>query len=182
MKHVFVGERFGLDGVEDLILFNADDYTKQQAKNEFNFNTRNDVFGEHIHQFYTFDKTDYHSVRYEGLMSDKEILNKYKIKTMKVTDFILKEHKGFSDGIYLKDEQISKLKEMTIGQRVKTYRQIRNLSAKELGEAIGKDRATIYRYESSSINIPHEVLLKIVNYLNVPINEFQRSFEEVIKQ
>ena len=40
---------------------------------------------------------------------------------------------------------------MTTGERIKQLRKGLGLSADELGEMIGKDRSTIYRYESGDI-------------------------------
>ncbi len=41
---------------------------------------------------------------------------------------------------------------MTIGERIKERRTKLGLSADELAEKLGKNRATIYRYESNDIN------------------------------
>jgi len=40
---------------------------------------------------------------------------------------------------------------MTIGERIKVRRKELGLSADELGEILGKNRATVYRYESNEI-------------------------------
>ena len=56
-----------------------------------------------------------------------------------------------------------------IGSRIKTLRTKRAITADALGNAIGKDRATIYRYESGKINIPYSVLVKIANALNTSV-------------
>ena len=48
---------------------------------------------------------------------------------------------------------------MTIGERIKKLRKEKGISADKLAELIGKDRATIYRYESKDIeNMPTGVL------------------------
>ena len=48
---------------------------------------------------------------------------------------------------------------MTIGERIKQRRLELGLSAEELGKRLGKDRATIYRYESGKIrNLPAATL------------------------
>lgn len=47
----------------------------------------------------------------------------------------------------------------TIGDRIRKRRMELGLSAEELGERLGKDRATIYRYESGKIkNLPAATL------------------------
>lgn len=48
---------------------------------------------------------------------------------------------------------------MTIGERIKKLRKEKGISVDKLAELIGKDRATIYRYESKDIeNMPTGVL------------------------
>ena len=56
---------------------------------------------------------------------------------------------------------------MTIGERIKNLRQKLGLSAEQLGEKIGKDRATIYRYEKNEIeNLPITTLKPLAKALN----------------
>jgi len=48
---------------------------------------------------------------------------------------------------------------MTIGERIRRRRQELGMSADDLAERLGKDRATIYRYESGKIkNLPAATL------------------------
>lgn len=48
---------------------------------------------------------------------------------------------------------------MTIGERIKKLREEKNITVDKLAELIGKNRATIYRYESSEIEkLPISVL------------------------
>ncbi len=48
---------------------------------------------------------------------------------------------------------------MTVGERIRQLRKQRNMSADDLAIKIGKDRSTIYRYESSEIeDMPTSVL------------------------
>lgn len=48
---------------------------------------------------------------------------------------------------------------MTIGERIKKLREEKNMSVDKLAELIGKNRATIYRYESNDIEkLPTSVL------------------------
>ena len=57
---------------------------------------------------------------------------------------------------------------MTIGDRIKQRRLALGLSADQLGERIGKDRATIYRYENNDIKkMPISILGPLANALNV---------------
>lgn len=57
---------------------------------------------------------------------------------------------------------------MNVGKRIKELRKQRGLTADELGELIGKDRATIYRYERGDIGkMPIDILEPISKALNV---------------
>ena len=51
---------------------------------------------------------------------------------------------------------------MTIGERIKKLREEKNITVDKLAELIGKNRATIYRYESSEIEkLPTSVLVPV---------------------
>ena len=57
---------------------------------------------------------------------------------------------------------------MSVGKRIKERRKQLGFSADKLGEMIGKNRATIYRYESDEIeNMPYEVVIPISKALNI---------------
>lgn len=57
---------------------------------------------------------------------------------------------------------------MNIGERIRFKRKQRKMSADKLGELIGKDRATIYRYENNEIeNVPYTLIGKIAEVLEV---------------
>ena len=57
---------------------------------------------------------------------------------------------------------------MTIGERIKLRRQELGMSADDLATRLGKNRATIYRYESDEIeNLPINVLEPLAGILNV---------------
>ncbi len=48
---------------------------------------------------------------------------------------------------------------MTIGERIKLRREQLGLSVDDIAEKLGKNRATIYRYESDEIeNLPLSIL------------------------
>ena len=56
---------------------------------------------------------------------------------------------------------------MTIGQRIKQKRIEMKLSADELAKRLGKNRATVYRYENGDIeNLPIDILEPIAQALN----------------
>ena len=57
---------------------------------------------------------------------------------------------------------------MTFGERVKNRRIELNMSAGELASLIGKNRATVYRYEKGDIeNVPLDVLEPLADALDV---------------
>ena len=57
---------------------------------------------------------------------------------------------------------------MNIGERIKNRRKELKMSADKLGELIGKDRSTVYRYEAGEIeNMPVGIIAKIAKALDV---------------
>ncbi len=68
---------------------------------------------------------------------------------------------------------------MTIGERIKKRRLELNLSADTLANKLGKDRATIYRYESNSIkNFPISILEPLAEALQTTPAYFISSDED----
>lgn len=56
---------------------------------------------------------------------------------------------------------------MTVGQRIQTRRKELEMSAAELGRRIGKNRATVFRYENGDIEkLPVDVLKPIAEALS----------------
>ena len=56
---------------------------------------------------------------------------------------------------------------MNVGQRIKQRRKELRISADELGEALGKDRSTVYRYEKGDIEkLPLDILEPIAKALH----------------
>lgn len=54
------------------------------------------------------------------------------------------------------------------GSRIRELRQERGMTADELGRLIGKNRATVYRYEDGSIDtIPFKIVKRIAEILEV---------------
>ena len=55
---------------------------------------------------------------------------------------------------------------MNIGERIKKLRKEKGLSVDYIAEKLGKNRATIYRYESSEIeNLPYPILVPLADIL-----------------
>lgn len=57
---------------------------------------------------------------------------------------------------------------MTIGEKIKNRRKQLGMTVDDLAEAIGKNRATVYRYESDEIeSMPYNVIVPIANALRL---------------
>lgn len=55
---------------------------------------------------------------------------------------------------------------MNIGERIKKLRKEKGLSVDYIAEKLGKNRATVYRYESSEIeNLPYTILVPLADIL-----------------
>ena len=64
------------------------------------------------------------------------------------------------------------MRELNIGEKIKQRRHELKMSADTLAELIGKDRATLYRYEKSEIKkIPINIVESIAKALNMSIND-----------
>lgn len=61
---------------------------------------------------------------------------------------------------------------MTVGEKIKTFRNIRGISQNMLGQLAGIDGTTIRKYELGSRNPKPDQLLKIAGALGVSINVF----------
>ena len=61
---------------------------------------------------------------------------------------------------------------MTVGEKIKTFRNIRGISQNMLGQLAGIGGTTIRKYELGSRNPKPGQLLKIANALGVSINVF----------
>ena len=71
---------------------------------------------------------------------------------------------------------------MNIGQRIKERRKALKMSADALGEKLGKDRSTIYRYEKGDIeNLPLDILEPIAEALSTT-PAYLMGWEEAIQE
>lgn len=59
-----------------------------------------------------------------------------------------------------------------VGRNVRTIRESRNVSQKELGELIGKSASTVGDYEAGNIDIPCTAILSIAEALKCGPEEF----------
>lgn len=70
---------------------------------------------------------------------------------------------------------------MSVGKRIRARRKQLGFSADKLGEIIGKNRATVYRYESDEIeNMPYDVVLPISKALDISPSYLMGWEEEVV--
>lgn len=68
---------------------------------------------------------------------------------------------------------------MTVGQRIRARRMELNLSVDEIAEKIGKNRATVYRYESGEIeSMPISVLEDLARCLRTTPGDLLTSGSE----
>lgn len=58
-----------------------------------------------------------------------------------------------------------------VGKKIKYFRKAKNMSMEELGNAIGKSKATINRYENNEILLDFLTALEICNVLNIDLND-----------
>ena len=58
-----------------------------------------------------------------------------------------------------------------IGKKIKYFRETKNISMEELGNAICKSKATIARYENNEISLDMLTALEICNTLNIDLND-----------
>jgi transcriptional regulator with XRE-family HTH domain len=71
---------------------------------------------------------------------------------------------------------------MNVGQRIKQRRKELRISADMLGEALGKDRSTIFRYERGDIEkLPLDILEPIAKILQTT-PQYLMGWEEVKKK
>ena len=71
---------------------------------------------------------------------------------------------------------------MTVGERIKQRRLELKMSADKLGEILGKDRSTIYRYEKGDIeNLPLDILEPIAKALHTT-PAYLMGWEEKIEE
>ena len=70
---------------------------------------------------------------------------------------------------------------MTIGEKIKYLRKMHQISVDELASKLGKNRATIYRYEKGDIeNLPLDSLIPLAKALNTT-PAYLMGWEETIE-
>ena len=69
---------------------------------------------------------------------------------------------------------------MTTGEKIRARRKELGLSVDELAAKVGKNRATIYRYESDAIEMPASMLQPLADALSTTPDELM-SWELILK-
>lgn len=59
-----------------------------------------------------------------------------------------------------------------VGNKIKYYRTLHNITQQEIGEFLGTTSQTISRYESGILEANQDVLFKLAEYFGISINEF----------
>ena len=62
-----------------------------------------------------------------------------------------------------------------LGQRLREYRKAKNITIEELGNLIGKSKATVNRYETGEILMDILTVLEICNALNIDLNDLCKN-------
>ncbi|HTG57553.1 MAG TPA: helix-turn-helix transcriptional regulator [Niabella sp.] len=65
-----------------------------------------------------------------------------------------------------------------LGERVKSLREARKLTLKELAHAIGKDPQSVHRLEQGGVNPGYLYLLQICEGLEIDITELLKDLSE----
>lgn len=70
---------------------------------------------------------------------------------------------------------------MTVGERIKTRRKELGMTVDELAEKLGKNRATVYRYERDDIeNLPASVLAPLAEALETTPDDLMGWYEDFL--
>ena len=59
-----------------------------------------------------------------------------------------------------------------VANKIKTFREKKNITQKELAEALNTTQQTIARYENGERKADQNVLFALANYFGIPINDF----------
>lgn len=69
-----------------------------------------------------------------------------------------------------------------IGKMIRYYRKSANMSAEDLGKAIGKSKATIARYENNEIVLDVPTIIEICNVFNIDFNDICTSLMHTVEK
>lgn len=58
-----------------------------------------------------------------------------------------------------------------LGKKIRYFRKSKNMSMEDLGNAIGKSKATVNRYETNEISLDFLTAIEICNVLNIDLND-----------
>lgn len=69
-----------------------------------------------------------------------------------------------------------------LGKRLREYRNVKGLSIQKLGDAIGKSKATVAKYENGEVMMDVLTVLEICNVLNIDLNDiFETEMHSIEK-
>lgn len=74
------------------------------------------------------------------------------------------------------------IKNNTLGETLREYRKINNMTLQEVGEKVCKSKVTICKYENNDILPDFYTLLELCNTFNISINELCEKTEEKIEE
>lgn len=69
--------------------------------------------------------------------------------------------------------------QLTIGQKIKEYRKVYNMTLKELADKINKSKSTLSKYESGEVSIDIETLLQISDALGIHIFQLLEPISKI---
>jgi len=72
------------------------------------------------------------------------------------------------------------LSSYNLGEMIKNIRKSKNIPLEELGDKIGKTKATVYKYESGAIIPDFITIMEICNVLDINVNQLC-TFENLEK-
>lgn len=64
---------------------------------------------------------------------------------------------------------------ITMGERIKQYRQLKGLTQRELAEKIGRAESSVQKYEADKVEIPQSTLFKIADVLEVSVDTLREG-------
>lgn len=74
------------------------------------------------------------------------------------------------------------IKNNTLGETLREYRKINNMTLKDVGEKVCKSKVTICKYENNEILPDFYTLLELCNVFNISINELCEKTEDEIEE
>jgi len=64
---------------------------------------------------------------------------------------------------------------LSLGKKIRMYRILCNIQAKELSKMLGIDYQQYHRYETDKVRIPADTLYKVYSYINETLKQQQKA-------